>query len=77
MGQFKALLIKNWILYKRSWVGSLLEILIPVVFVVIVAALKSISQTVAVPEVEFLSSFPYQYQVVLGSNNTLLSSNLK
>jgi hypothetical protein len=39
MGQFSALFVKNWILYKRGWVGSFFEIIVPIVFMVIVRRL--------------------------------------
>jgi hypothetical protein len=33
MGQFKALSVKNWILYKRGVLGSVLEMVIPIIFI--------------------------------------------
>jgi hypothetical protein len=36
MGQFKALMTKNWILYKRNIVGSILEIFLPIIFALFV-----------------------------------------
>jgi hypothetical protein len=45
MSQFKALAYKNWILYKRSWLGSLLELLLPILFVVFVYVVRKITET--------------------------------
>lgn len=36
MRQFTALMLKNWKLYKRGIVGSALEILVPVAFILLV-----------------------------------------
>lgn len=43
MGQFSALFIKNWILYKRGWVGSLFEMLIPILFLGFVVAIRKLA----------------------------------
>ena len=32
MGEFKALLTKNFIIYRRSWFGSFIEVFVPVFF---------------------------------------------
>lgn len=45
----KALLRKNWILWKRSWCISLCEILIPFAFGIMMIALKNISSTDDIP----------------------------
>lgn len=54
MGQFSALLVKNWILYKRGWVGSVFEILIPVMFVGMVMAVKNLVEINNYPETQFV-----------------------
>ena len=41
MKQFKALFIKNWILWKRGLIGSLLEICLPIAIFCIFFALRS------------------------------------
>ena len=46
----KALLIKNWILWRRNWCVSLLEIVLPILFVFLVIAFRKASATVPVPE---------------------------
>lgn len=42
MGQFKALCYKNWVLYKRSIVGSILEIAIPVIVLLFLILTRSL-----------------------------------
>jgi len=38
----KALLTKNFILQKRNWCGSMCEILLPLVFLLLFSTLKSV-----------------------------------
>ncbi len=49
MGQFSALFVKNWILYKRGWVGSLFEILIPVLFSIFILLIRRLATTTDYP----------------------------
>lgn len=48
------MLVKNWILYKRGWVGSVFEILIPVMFVGMVMAVKNLVEINNYPETQFV-----------------------
>lgn len=54
MGQFSALLVKNWILYKRGWVGSVFEILIPILFSGMVLAIRHLAEITDYPETQFV-----------------------
>jgi ATP-binding cassette subfamily A (ABC1) protein 3 len=45
MGQFTALLYKNWLLFSRNWVGSLLEIIVPLWFAVILGVFANLADT--------------------------------
>ena len=58
----KALLIKNWILWKRSWCVSLLEILLPIIFVFLTIAFRSASPTASVPETTYYSGSYLNYE---------------
>lgn len=42
MGQFKALATKNWVLYKRSVLGSVCEILLPIIFMLFVFMVRQL-----------------------------------
>ena len=47
MGQFTALQKKNWILFSRNWVGSLVEVLLPLIFALLlggIGRLKSVTE---------------------------------
>jgi len=63
----KALLNKNWILWKRSWCISLLEILIPVIFSLLLILLKENSSPVSVPTMTYYNQtfFSLSYDSVL------------
>uniref|UniRef100_H3GK29 ABC transporter domain-containing protein n=1 Tax=Phytophthora ramorum TaxID=164328 RepID=H3GK29_PHYRM len=45
----QTLLSKSWLLKKRHWVAMLMEILLPVLFILMISALKSLSKDVQVP----------------------------
>ncbi|GMF14304.1 unnamed protein product [Phytophthora lilii] len=45
----QTLLSKSWLLKKRHWVAMLLEIFLPVLFILLITALKSLSSDVQVP----------------------------
>lgn len=40
MGQLTALFYKNWLLYKRGILGNIFELLIPILFIAIVAMVR-------------------------------------
>lgn len=72
MGQFKALMTKNWILYKRSWVGSICEILVPLIVICFVIIIRQIAKMTDNPQTSYLAG-----ATIFPSNNTLLASYLK
>ncbi|ETK86251.1 hypothetical protein F441_09243 [Phytophthora nicotianae CJ01A1] len=45
----QTLLSKSWLLKKRHWVAMLLEIFLPVIFILLITALKALSDDVQVP----------------------------
>ncbi|RLN73045.1 hypothetical protein BBJ28_00012424, partial [Nothophytophthora sp. Chile5] len=45
----RTLLSKNWLLKKRHWVATVLEIVLPVLFILLMTALKSLTSDVTVP----------------------------
>ena len=49
----KALLRKNWILWKRSWCVSLCEILIPLIFALIMGGFRQISDLEDIPTITY------------------------
>jgi len=59
----KALLKKNWILWKRSWCISLLEIAVPLLFAILMIALRQASSLTDVPTITYYdlpqTSFTY------------------
>lgn len=59
----RALLKKNWILWKRSCCVSCLEIIIPVLFVFLIVAFRQASPTKDIPQTSYydLSNWRYDY----------------
>ncbi len=49
----RALLKKNYILWKRSWCVSLCEILIPLIFAFQIASVRSMIETYDIPTIEW------------------------
>jgi ATP-binding cassette subfamily A (ABC1) protein 3 len=45
MAQFTALLYKNWLLFSRNWLGSLLEIIVPLWFAIILGVFANLAET--------------------------------
>lgn len=43
MGQFKALMVKNWIMFTRSPVGSAFEILLPIVVALFIILVRNLA----------------------------------
>lgn len=74
MGQFKALFTKNWILYKRSWLGSFMELVIPIVFVAFVFMLRNLSVIIDYPETQFVG---LNLTYLIPENNTMITGMLK
>ncbi len=65
----KALLKKNWILWKRSWIISLLEIIIPILFAIIMFAFRQADNPVDVPKTTYYDNPTtlFDYQGILDS----------
>jgi len=65
----KALLKKNWILWKRSWIISILEILIPILFAIIMYAFRQADSPEYVPETTYYDNPTtlFDYQGILDS----------
>ena len=61
MGQFKALMTKNWILAKRSPIGSVLEILIPIIFMLFVLMIRNLAKIESYDEQSFLNDPEYTF----------------
>lgn len=55
MGQLTALFYKNWILYKRSLLGNVLEFAIPVVFIMFVVLVRKLDMPTNYSEQSFTS----------------------
>ena len=61
MGQFKALMTKNWILTKRSPIGTILEILIPIIFMLFVLMVRNLAKIESYDEQSFLTNPNYTF----------------
>jgi hypothetical protein len=69
-----ALFIKNWILYKRNWVGSLFEILIPILFVAFVVVIRRLAVTTDYPQTQFVGN---NLTFIIPNNLTMYPQALK
>src|SRR5687767_14511692 len=58
----RALLKKNWILWKRSWCVSCLEIFVPVFFTLIVAAFRGAVRPEDIPQTSYYDKPAWSYQ---------------
>lgn len=74
MGQFSALFIKNWILYKRGWVGSLFEMLVPIVFVAFVIVVRRLAISTNYDETQFVGN---NLTFIIPTNTTMYPQALK
>lgn len=74
MGQFSALFVKNWILFKRAWLGSLCEMLIPLLFVVFVVMIKRLAVATEYAETQFVGQ---NLTLVIPNNLTMYPAALK
>lgn len=54
----KALLRKNWILWKRTWCCSLCELLFPIIFILLYKIVRNLTPVETVPERTFYQQ-PY------------------
>ena len=69
MGQFKALAGKNWILYKRGIVGSVIEILLPIIFVAFVLLVRKLATVQTIEQQSFVGNNTYDYSLGVNSLN--------
>ncbi len=72
----RALLRKNWILWKRSWCVSLCEFLIPFVFALLIIAFKQAATTDDISTVTYYTR-PSTSYVYDGTLNTAYFKNCK
>ena len=61
MGQFKALSGKNWILVKRSPCGTILEIVIPILFMMFMLVIRNLAKIESYESQSFLTNPNYTY----------------
>lgn len=61
MGQFKALANKNWIIYKRNIFGSILEIVIPIAFILFTILIRNLAKVTVYNEQSNLSNSSLTY----------------
>ena len=59
MGQLSALFYKNWLLYKRGIIGNILEIAVPIFFVLFVIVTRNLDKPVTYAEQSFLTNSTY------------------
>jgi len=74
MGQFSALFTKNWILYKRGWVGSVFEILIPIIFVVFVVVVRKLATVTDYAQTQFVGN---NLTFIVPNNLTMYSQAIR
>lgn len=58
----KALLKKNWIVWKRNWCVSCLEIIVPVLFVFFLVVFKQVFPTEDIPKTDYLTTPGWLYE---------------
>lgn len=58
---------KNWIIWKRSWCISLLEILVPVAFSLLLIFLKEKSSPISVPTMTYWNTSAIPFDQVMTS----------
>jgi len=63
----KALLRKNWIIWKRSWFISLLEVLVPVAFSLLLILLKNNSSPISVPTMTYYNTTAFPFDQLMTS----------
>ena len=75
---FKALLKKNWILFKRSPCGSCCEIVTPIVFVLFLLAVRSLVTKSDVLETSYITNgtiFTKQPNISVATSSIIKNSN--
>ncbi len=63
MGQLSALFYKNWILYKRSLLGNVLELLIPIFFIFFVLLVRKIEEPTTYTQQSFYTNPLFSYTI--------------
>jgi len=64
----KALLRKNLLLWRRNWIGSLLEILVPIAFSFLLLAFRYAEPLVDVPQITYYpKAYPFSSPAVYNS----------
>jgi hypothetical protein len=66
--------VKNWILYKRGWVGSFFEIIVPIVFMVFVVIVRRLAVSTDYVETQFVGN---NLTFVVPNNLTMYPQALK
>ena len=74
MSQFRALAVKNWILFKRSWFGSLVEVIVPTLFVVFVLMIRNLAIITPYEQTQFIG---VNITYIIPDNNTMVVALLK
>jgi len=64
----KALLKKNLLLWRRTWIGSLLEILVPIAFSFLLLAFRYAEPLDDIPEIHYYSTVTYAFTSPLVNN---------
>ena len=61
--QLKVVLWKNWMLKKNHWMSSIVEILLPVAFMLLLIQIKSVTDIYDSPNVAYFcgNAFPWYY----------------
>ena len=62
----KALLRKNWIIWKRGWCVSILEIVVPLLFAAIMLVFRKVAPTEAISQTTYYTN-PFIYDGTLTS----------
>lgn len=64
----KALLRKNWLLWRRNWIGSFLEILVPIAFSFLLLAFRYAEPLVDVAQITYYpKAYPFSSPAVYNS----------
>jgi hypothetical protein len=71
MGQLSALFYKNWLLYKQSLLGNILEIAIPIILIAFVVVIHKLDQPTTYQEQSFLNT-AYSATIISNSVSTAM-----
>ena len=73
MGQFKALSQKNWILWKRSPCGNIIEVLVPIFFIAFIVAVRRLIVVDVYESQSFLTN-PNYTAPIFGQRSTAINA---